>query len=142
MKSHEATQTTPRLWHQELDAFIASRMSQPFAWGGQDCCLFPADAIVAMGGPDHAATERGRYDSAESAMRVLRECGGLEAVGARAGEEIPPLMARTGDVGLISHEGRQSLAMCCGSVWLAPSATGLAAVELRAALKAWRVVHG
>jgi hypothetical protein len=57
---------------------------------------------------------------------------------ARLGAAIPVLMAQVGDVGLLQVDGRDSLALCGGSHWLAPGAQGLEVLPLDAAVAAWR----
>jgi hypothetical protein len=138
---HDASLTTPSAWRTALDALVAARMTQPFEWGRQDCCLWAADCVQATTGIDHAADVRGSYSSAAGALRVLAELGGIEAVAARAGEPIPPLAAGVGDIGLIVLDDRALLAVCLGAVWLAPTARGLAAHALPEATQAWRVAR-
>lgn len=139
---HDPMNIQPCEWRERFDALVAERMSAPFAWGANDCCLFAADAVLATTGIDHAADFRGTYDDAGSALRVLRDNGGLEAVASRAGDPIPPMTACVGDVGLVEHERRELLAVCAGAVWLAPAAQGLAIMPLEAARSAWKVTHG
>jgi hypothetical protein len=137
--SHDPTDTQPCDWRVRFDALIADRMGQPFTWGAQDCCLFAADCAVIVGGADPASGLRGTYSDAASALRTLDSIGGIEGAGARFGAPIRPLMALTGDVGLVPCGDRESLAVCAGSVWLAPAAAGLAAMPFDAARMAWRV---
>lgn len=123
-----------------FDALIAQRQRAPFAWGQHDCCLFAADAVLALTGSDPAAAWRGAYSDAAGAARLLAELGGVRAIAAAHGREIRPLAARLGDVGVLEHDGRDLLAVCAGDVWLAPAAgQGLTAAPLDAALAAWRV---
>lgn len=139
---HDASLTTPNAWRTALDALVAARMTQPFEWGKQDCCLWAADCVLASTGIDHAADVRGTYADAAGALRVLARLGGIEAVAARAGAPIPALGAGVGDVGLIVLADRSLLAVCVGAVWLAPGAQGLAARSLGDAVQAWRVDRG
>ncbi|MDT7836448.1 DUF6950 family protein [Aquabacterium sp. OR-4] len=121
-------------------ALIEARRAAPFVWGGHDCCLFAADAALALTGKDHAAAWRGRYHCAAGAARLLARLGGLSALASNAGPQIMPLAAGVGDVGLLHHGGRELLGVCVGDVWLSPAAgAGLAAQPLGAALAAWRV---
>jgi hypothetical protein len=138
---HEASQTIPTGWRVALDSFIAERMQKPFAWGSNDCCIFAADAVLAMTGVNHATGLRGSYDGALQAARVVSELGGLSAIASRAGPECHPLCAGPGDVGLVTNEGRELLAVCDGAHWLAPTSEGLAAMPFESARAAWRA-HG
>ena len=67
-------------WPERLADMIEQRRSEPFAWGANDCCLFPADVVRAMTGFDFAAAWRGQYDSAIGAQRQLDEAGGMVAL--------------------------------------------------------------
>lgn len=139
---HDPTQLLPCTWRRKLDALIDERLHAPFDWGGNDCCMWAADCVRAMTGHDPAADLRGTYATAAGALRALDGAGGIEAMGARAGAAIAPLMAALGDIGLIEQAGRDALAVCCGPLWLAPASDGLAAMPLSAARLAWRVNHG
>lgn len=127
-------------WQSRLQAALAARQHSPFEWGQHDCCLFVCDCIEAMTGRDPAADVRG-YASDREAARLVRELGGMRAIGsARFGAEIAPALAQVGDVGLVVHDGRQSLALCGGAHWVAAGAVGLAVLPMRAAAVAWRCV--
>ena len=140
--THDASNTVSEGWRQALDAFIASRLNEPFAWGTNDCVMFAADAIVAMGGEDNAKHVRGTYSTAMEAERMLRDLGGLQLLARSAGTEKPSLMATQGDIGLVGDGGRQLLAVCIGTAWVAPGATGLSVIPFESALAAWSVSHG
>lgn len=78
---------------------LAEHMRTPFEWGRSDCALY-ADVVWAMTGWDPIALYRGRYRSAEGAMRMIAESGAdsvLEFV-ARRFPEIPPALAQRGDL--------------------------------------------
>ena len=62
-------------WEQRLHAFIDGRKTSPFAWGSNDCCLWAADAVLAMTGIDIADKFRGKYDSEASCMAMLKSLG-------------------------------------------------------------------
>jgi hypothetical protein len=125
-------------WQLRFAEFVATRASMPFAWGQNDCCLFAADAVLAMTGKDHASELRG-YDSAIAAQRLIDECGGLrEIVRAALGDSILPAFASVGDVVLVENEGREMLAICNGTTALAPGETGIAVLGMNTALAAWR----
>jgi hypothetical protein len=117
-------------------------MARPFAWGSHDCVLFAADCVAACTGVDPAADKRGTYSDAMSAARVVREHGGMAEIAASClGEEVAPLMAQPGDVGLLTNEGRECLGVCTGSCWHAPSAHGLAALPVNQVQRAWRLIQ-
>lgn len=132
---HDATQTVPEDWRARLDALVAERMHAPFTWGANDCCMFAADAALAVSGFDFAKPFRGIYDTEEQAREVLDSVGGIEGAASLGADGIEPLFATTGDIGLIGD----GLAVCIGTMWLAPARRGLAAFTLDIAEKAWRV---
>lgn len=110
----------------EFHDFLQARAAEPFVWGANDCCLFPADAILAFTGYDLAEPFRGRYTDEESAFALIRELTGndtdpasavadaAEFCAARAGlrewakdDGTPlPLFARRGDLVVIEDAGR------------------------------------
>jgi hypothetical protein len=90
-----------------FDKFLLSRATTPFAWGGNDCALFAADAIEAITGIDIAADFRGRYRTEASAWKAIAKvCNGttVEHAAAYCAEKFGlvewehPLMARRGDL--------------------------------------------
>lgn len=126
-------------WHARLILLIESRRSLAFAWGSNDCCLWVADAVLAMTGHDPAVDLRGTYCTARGATSALRRVGGLEGAGARCGAPIAALCAATGDIGLVHDSARGVLAVCAGEVWLVISRAGLAMLPLQSVQKSWRV---
>lgn len=142
MTHHDPTDIHPCGWRERFDALVAERMHTPYAWGEHDCCLWTADSVLAVSGVDHAAAWRGTYADAAGGARLLAELGGLSALAAMAGDPILPLMAAVGDIGIVEHGGRQSLAVCTGDCWLLAATHGLAVKPFDAATAAWRVAHG
>jgi hypothetical protein len=139
---HDPTNVLPMTWQKQIDSFLLSRTRTPFAWGEQDCCLFAADAVKASTGVDHAKPWRGTYSTEEQAAELLEQLGGLEGLGALVGEEVLPLTAQAGDVGIVFDGAREMLGVCAGPHWMVPGKYGLAVLPLRACRKAWRVPHG
>lgn len=129
-------------WQDRLTALVAHAHRQPFAWGTHDCCLWAADAVLALTGRDPAADLRGRYADATGAMRALRAMGGLLGAGRRAGIALAgPGHARDGDVALVSDGRRPMLAVHAGAVWLVAATGGLHALPVSAARVTWGVGH-
>lgn len=103
-----------------LHEFLLARARLPFAWGTNDCCLFPADAIEAFTGTDIAADFRGKYTDEASAFELIKTVTGagadpLTAVADAAAwcaakhgleEWKYPLMAQRGDLVVIENGGR------------------------------------
>jgi hypothetical protein len=132
--------TRLRIWAENLDALIAERMNLPFQWGGHDCCIFAADAVLACTGEDPAADLRGAYSNEMQAAKVLREYGGVGMIAEnRLAFSVPASMARTGDIGLVKIAGRESLAVCTGMHWHCPGEAGLVVLGGDEVSRAWRI---
>lgn len=136
----------PRIegWEKRLADLVSDRDARPFAWGEFDCALFGADAAQAVTGVDPAAVYRGRYSTKRGAYAALkRVCGGglEEAVVANGWPEIAPALAGRGDVGITETDDGPAVAVCMGSVWLAPRSggAGLARLKRHAIARAWRI---
>jgi hypothetical protein len=126
-------------WQMRLAAFAKERAAMPFEWGKNDCCLFAADAVLAMTGTDPAESLRG-YASALAAQRLVDEAGGLrELVSQFLGGPVSPLMAAVGDVVLLENEGRDLLGICNGTNAVGPGEKGMAVLGMESALAAWKV---
>jgi len=126
-------------WQLQLSDFVKERTAMPFIWGQNDCCLFVADAILAMTDCDPAAPVRG-YDSALGAHRLIEGAGGLRHLTSQLlGEPVSPLMAAVGDVVLLENEGRELLAICNGTSAIGTGERGMAVLGMETALAAWKV---
>ena len=139
--THDPSKVQTSAWRVRFEAALQERMRRPFAWGTHDCCIFAADMVQAQTGVDLAADLRGSYSDAAGAARALATLGGIEVAGARAGEEIPPLHAQVGDIGLVHFDGRDMLAVCSGMHWLTPATRGMGAQPFASASRAWRVAR-
>lgn len=127
-------------WQLRFAALVQERMAAPFVWGQHDCCLWAADVVQAITGLDPAAALRGQYASERGALRLVRQLGGLPAIASAAlGHPVKAGFATVGDVLLITHERRTTLAICNGSSLLAPGAQGLAAIAMPLNCPAWKV---
>lgn len=124
-----------------LTEFIERRLDTPFAWGRSDCCLFAADAVLAITAVDHAAKFRGRYKTARGARQLLEASGGVAGMVERAGLiEVAPLLAQRGDVVLLETEHGDAL----GIVGMDGKCAGqgqrhLIFESIERARRAWRV---
>ena len=81
-------------WPTELANFLLTTRKTPFKWGENDCCLFAANAILAMGGDDVAKDVRGHYTTAIGARRIMKNLGAasvVELLTQRLGEPIRQL---------------------------------------------------
>lgn len=125
-------------WPERLEAFLRTRLDQPFRWGAQDCVTFAADAIVAMGAPDPIADVRG-WRSPREALQRMEQAGGLiRALGARYPEQ-PIGLARRGDIGLIRAGRRLACVVVLAGAAVGPGRDGLALVRPDDLVTAYRV---
>lgn len=137
-------------WPAALARFFAAREGAEFGYGRSDCCLFVADAVLAMTGVDLAADYRGRYRSREGAEECLRLTAGRATVAAameRAARglglaEVPVACAQRGDIVLLAREaGDQSLGLVAldGRRIAAVSERGFLYLPVGRAARAWRI---
>jgi len=129
-----------RDWPERLAALFAARADQPFAWGLHDCCMFAADAVLAVTGHDPAADLRGSYTTEAGAARKLARYGGVAGVAiAHGGRVVPVALAQPGDVGLSYQDpARPALAVWGGGAWHAAGALGVVVVPTDTVVRAWR----
>jgi hypothetical protein len=134
----------------ELHDFFLARATQPFAWGSNDCCLFPADAIRAMTGVDLAEDFRGKYSDEASAFALIKEVTGGETVADAAAwcaqkHELPewhlPLFAQRGDLVVVRDSGRliAGIVGLTGRGAISVGEEGLKRLPLSAVVRAWKI---
>jgi hypothetical protein len=130
-----------------LAEFLHEKRASRFAWGTNDCCLFAADWLVALGKPDLMADFRGKYSDARGAIALWRPVEGYAQEGATrlaAGltpVEDPARLARRGDIALVRYSAHhKSFGIVeCGGVWgLTPH--GLMRAPLSHVCNAWRSI--
>lgn len=131
-----------RTWQSALAAVFAARRRMPFQWGTHDCCMFPADCVLAVTGNDLAADLRGTYSTEAEADAVLQRLGGIVEIAiARLGPVVSTEQAQPGDVGLLIVPAgqRPSLAVYGGGgLWWAAAPRGLAPIWPEQIARAWR----
>jgi hypothetical protein len=126
-------------WQMRFAEFARGRRNEPFAWGSNDCCLFAADAVIAITGEDPAKDLRG-YSTALQAARIVKAHGGMAQMATTLlGPQISPLMANVGDVVLVDIEGRDALGVCNGTSVIGPGPDGMTSCGMGFAKAAWRV---
>jgi hypothetical protein len=95
-------------------AFLKQAKSAPFKWGSNDCCLFAANAVLAITGADLADDFRGKYTDEASAFALIKTVTGGTTVADAAAycakkhnltEYTHPLMAKRADLVVISNAG-------------------------------------
>ncbi len=125
-------------WPELLAAFIEARRHTPFKWGESDCCLFAADALLAMTGVDVAAHNRGKYDTARGALALIKEAGGVS--GLVALEPVDRKLASRGDIVMVDTAQGDALGVLLGRTVAAQGADGLVFLPPSAIEQAWKGV--
>ncbi len=123
-------------WEARLGAYLDKVRARPFRYGQHDCCLFAGNAVRAMTGRDPVKEFRGKYRSAATAQRALREIGGgdlAHVMTAKFGTPIAPALAQRGD--LVMSDG--SLGVCMGGFAYFVGEEGGAAGLIRVARAPW-----
>ncbi len=132
-------------WPEELDSFIRDAAGKRFAWGRWDCFLFAAEGVRRLGGPNIAAGIKGTYNDAAGAAEAIAAWGqdledGLTArCAALDMQEIPPALARRGDLVVLRLPGGPTAGLCGGSTAWATGPSGVVSVPMSLASKAWAV---
>lgn len=133
-----------------LDPFFNARRDVPFAWGVHDCCLFPADAILALTGVDIADDFRGKYHDEASAFALIQSVTGGSTVADAAAwcankhglvELQYPLMAQRGDL-VVVQNGENLIAGLVhlnGKHVVSIAESGPVPLSILSIVRAWRV---
>lgn len=119
-------------WEDRLTKVVEEHAQRPFAWGGtatgkgSDCFEMCMDVAKAVTGVDPYEDERGRYKSRMGALRRFKKRGFDWLAGAYAHVflEIPPSMARRGDIGLVSIQDENGKPVDCSVVVVGAVAIG------------------
>lgn len=134
-------------WQPRLAQLVTQRMRHPLRWGVHDCCIWAADAVLAVTGADLADGLRGTYSTQAEAEARLLQLGGLQALCAeRLGPVVRTSLAQPGDVGLATVHDVRALVVCGGAQFLAVGSAGLLPVAPASVARVWRctaeVGHG
>lgn len=142
----------------DLDAFIDSRRTVPFAYFQHDCAHVAADWVREVTGVDALKPLRGDGGPLQGA-RLLRALRFVRQAGAGApardcfvaagefllGPSVPGLSARRGDVVLVRSGGRvgrvsgYSFGVCTGAHVVAPGTDRLEFLPLTSSEASWRL---
>lgn len=139
----------------EFHQFLLTHAHTPFAWGTNDCCLFPANAIQAFTGVDLASDFRGKYTDEASAMAQIHSVtGGTTVEDAAAwcaakhglvewvhGGSPAPLFAQRGDLVVLEDSGRliAGVMHLRGTKAVTVGESGLKLLPLSSLRRAWKV---
>lgn len=127
-------------WRPRLHALLEARRALGFSWeDGRDCCLWAADAILAMTGKDVAAELRG-YRSRFGATRRLVELGHRSVRSLVAAKFTPIARPRLGDLVLVPGAPLDTLLIAAGrgAAW-GQYETGLIREPIPARAEFWAV---
>lgn len=127
-------------WEARLAAVVDEAQRRPFAWGHFDCCTFASDAAQAVSGVDRMGGLRRRYRDMRSALRLVRDLGGLmNAVKQALGEPLAtPKLAQRGDIVLVRAK-LPALGVVVGQSALVPLVFGVQRVAMGDWIAGWRV---
>lgn len=122
-------------WVARLWETVHQHERQQFFVGRHDCALFAGRCVDAMTGANFC--DGFGYGDKRSAIRVLRESGGLEAaVSKRLGAPIDGHASRRGDVCLID---KRTLGVCLGATVAVCADDGLTYLPIARVRKHWRI---
>lgn len=129
-----------RDWRARLSDVIEDRRRTPFD-EIKNCGVFLADCVFAMTGVDLAAKYRGKYKSVAEGIILLRRDGyhDLCAFLEKHLDEIPPAMARSGDVMAFVTDLGWAGGIVNGERVTVMSESGLGTVSRNGATRAFRV---
>jgi len=116
-----------------LAAYIEQHLQTPFEWGRHDCVLFAARWVQIATGVDHLAGVPPWHGERE-ALRMLRECGGLEALLDARFARVHPNMAHDGALAIYEN----SVCIVTGAHIVGPGLSGLTFNPRTLATCAWQ----
>lgn len=93
-------------WQRRFNEYLASVRGKQFIWGEFDCCIFAADAVLAVTGEDLMYEFRGKYSSRLEAAQLLRELGSgtlLSTIEDRMGPPIAGAFGKRADVAVFDN---------------------------------------
>lgn len=128
--------------------FLLARADVPFAWGANDCSIFTADGVLAITGTDIASDFRGKYESEETAIALVKKVTGgadVEAAAAWCAEKVGmqerlhPMMAQRGEMVLVQSGDRviAGLVHLSGRHVVTVAEAGLVRLPITAVKRAW-----
>lgn len=106
-----------------LAEFLAENGALPYSWGATNCCLGPADWIVANGHADPAAAYRTHCESEAACRALIEGAGGVLPLFGNAVEQVgltaieAPVAGAVGVIGSGSNIHRQWAALFDGARW-------------------------
>ncbi len=128
-------------WKVQLAQYLGEVARAPFEPGVNDCALFAAGAVAAMTGLDLAADWRGKYQTLEEGLALLKGAGFGDHVALAAAHfaEIDPVFAAPGDIAVVRAVEGEALGIVQGEGIYVVTPRGLGVISMNTALRAFRV---
>lgn len=131
-------------WPAILEAFLNERRTRPFSWVDQNCALFAADWVKELTGIDPAAEFRSRILGPLSAMRIVRQAGGItvlvdDACSAHGWPSVPLFFARRGDLVLTETDHGPAVGISLGHSAAFAGSSGLTFQSKALLWRAWQI---
>lgn len=131
-------------WPGKLDLFIEEKRAQPFHWERNNCAFFAADWVALLTGVDLASSYREQVTSVRSAVKLMRNGGGLldlaTAPLARWNcPQVPVAYARRGDLVTTETKHGPAFGVFLGHCGAFAGPAGLTFVPCDQLTQAWRI---
>lgn len=129
-------------WRNRLDDWAARSHVLPFEWGMHDCALNAATAVEMQTGFDFAAEFRGRYDSFDTGLALLRAKGFDNHADYAASllPEFSPAEAQIGDIAAVDFGAHGvALMLVAGHRLIGPMPQAAGSLPLLSASRAFAV---
>ncbi|MFG1205558.1 DUF6950 family protein [Xanthobacter flavus] len=127
-------------WEERLADVIAAYQGGVFVWGKRDCFRLPVDVARAVAGlvlwPDVRPYRTPRGAAIRLARHGFRGVGGALAA---VLEEVPPALARRGDVGVVLEHGAEAGVVVLGTELAGMAPAGMTIVPRERLVRAFRV---
>lgn len=131
-------------WEQRLVAVLEGYRVRPYQLGVSDCIRLSCDAVEALTGEALWHLLAGRYDTRESAIRLVHQWGRgwSQAFSALFGvAPLTPMHARRGDILTFDDARDKHLGVCTGPdvAIYGPRGIGFVPITDTRLLEAWRI---
>lgn len=120
----------------DLQKVTSEEFAKPYkfgVWGKASDCFFTGLAVIdAVKGTEYRKKYSGRYRTLRGAQKALRKEGHKTLVTFFADllPQIPPAMAKAGDLAIVDVDGAEHVAVCNGLNFMAKIEDGLMICEL------------
>ena len=118
---------------------IFSLHDEKWSWGEMDCCQFVRRVLKDTHGIDFAP-DAPEYSSAEEALAIVRESGGMERFASQYfGDPVPRNLLCRGDVCLAKFPVGLAIGICVGQSAAFASEGGVIYVPMEHVIKGWNI---